>query len=127
MVKMGEWHPSMIFLMDSSTSSTSSVRTSIRLCKRQAKFYVMANSSYRTQKWHITTLLGNLESTGGIRMTFEELLLKAKTGDKKAKDDIFQMYKPLLVKKSMLYNVFSEDLYQELSETVMECIIKFSI
>ena len=60
-------------------------------------------------------------------MTFEELLLKAKTGDKKAKEDTFQMYKPLLVKKSMLDKVFSEDLYQELSETVMECIIKFSI
>lgn len=60
-------------------------------------------------------------------MTFEELLLKARTGDKKAKDYIFQMYKPLLVKKSMLDNVFSEDLYQELSETVMECINKFRI
>lgn len=60
-------------------------------------------------------------------MTFEELLIKAKTGDKKAKEDIFQMYKPLLVKKSMLDNLFSEDLYQELSETVMECINRFCI
>lgn len=60
-------------------------------------------------------------------MTFEELLLKARTGDKKAKEDIFQMYKPLLVKNSILDNVFSEDLYQELSETVMECINKFRI
>lgn len=58
-------------------------------------------------------------------MSFEELLRKAQGGDKAAQEEIFQMYRPLLIKNSMDTNVFDEDLYQELSATLMKCIFKF--
>ena len=60
-------------------------------------------------------------------MKFEELLKKAKNGDKDAQEEILQMYRPLLIKNSMDMNVFDEDLYQELSATLLQCIAKFRI
>lgn len=60
-------------------------------------------------------------------MKFEELLLHAQTGDRRAQEEIFQMYRPLLIKNSMDKNVFDEDLYQELSTTLLDCIHKFRI
>lgn len=60
-------------------------------------------------------------------MRFEELLLQAQTGEKRAQEEIFQMYRPLLIKNSMNRNVFDEDLYQELSSTLLNCIYKFRI
>lgn len=63
----------------------------------------------------------------GFRISFEELLRKAKCGDKAAQEEIFQMYRPLLMKNSMDANVLDEDLYQELSATLMLCIKKFRI
>ena len=60
-------------------------------------------------------------------MTFEELLLQAKKGDVRARAEIFRMYRPLLVKHSMDNNVFDEDLFQELSAVLLQCIKKFSI
>ena len=60
-------------------------------------------------------------------MSFEELLRKAQGGDKAAQEEIFRMYRPLLIKNSMDTNVFDEDLYQELSATLMKCIFKFQI
>jgi len=63
----------------------------------------------------------------GLRMSFEELLKKAQSGDKDAQEEIFQMYRPLLIKHSMDMNVFDEDLYQELSATLLQCILKFQI
>lgn len=60
-------------------------------------------------------------------MKFELLLRQAQKGDKEAQEEIFQMYRPLLIKKSMDNNVFDEDLYQELSATLMNCIRKFVI
>lgn len=60
-------------------------------------------------------------------MRFEELLLQAQTGGKRAQEEIFQMYRPLLIKNSMNRNVFDEDLYQELSSTLLNCIYKFRI
>ena len=51
----------------------------------------------------------------------------AKNGDEQAKEEIFRMYQPLVIKNSMYMQVFDEDLYQELSETVLECINKFRI
>lgn len=63
----------------------------------------------------------------GFRMGFEELLRKAQGGDKAAQEEIFRMYRPLLIKNSMDANIFDEDLYQELSETLMKCIFKFRI
>lgn len=58
-------------------------------------------------------------------MTFEELLEKAQSGDKTAQEEIYQMYRPLLIKNAMNNNIFDEDLYQELSATLLQCIYKF--
>lgn len=55
------------------------------------------------------------------------LLRQAQKGDKEAQEEIFRMYRPLLIKNSMDNNVFDEDLYQELSATLMNCIRKFVI
>ena len=60
-------------------------------------------------------------------MSFEMLLRQAQKGDKEAQEEIFRMYRPLLIKNSMDNNVFDEDLYQELSATLMNCIRKFII
>ena len=60
-------------------------------------------------------------------MNFEMLLERAKTGDKEAQEVIFRMYRPLLIKNAMEQNVFEEDLYQELSATLLNCIRKFRI
>ncbi len=60
-------------------------------------------------------------------MNFELLLRQAQKGDKTAQEEIFRMYRPLLIKNSMDNNVFDEDLYQELSATLMNCIKKFVI
>lgn len=60
-------------------------------------------------------------------MEFEELLEAARQGDLKAQEEIIKMYRPLLMKNSMERNVFDEDLYQELSITLLNCIMKFRI
>ena len=60
-------------------------------------------------------------------MRFEELLRKAQMGDLKALEEVFIMYRPLLIKNAMDNNVFDEDLYQELSATLIQCIMKFKI
>lgn len=60
-------------------------------------------------------------------MNFEMLLERAKAGDKEAREEIFRMYRPLLIKNLMDRNVFDEDLYQELSATLLNCIQKFQI
>ena len=58
-------------------------------------------------------------------MEFEEVLRKAQAGDMEAKEEILRMYRPLLVNNSMGNNVFDEDLYQELSATLLHCIKNF--
>lgn len=60
-------------------------------------------------------------------MEFENLLEAARQGDLKAQEEIIKMYRPLLMKNSMERNVFDEDLYQELSITLLNCIMKFRI
>lgn len=60
-------------------------------------------------------------------MKFELLLERAKAGDQEAREEIFRLYRPLLIKHSMDWNVFDEDLYQELSATLLNCIRKFRI
>lgn len=60
-------------------------------------------------------------------MNFEQLLKKAQDGNKDAQQEIFRMYRPLLIKNSMDRNVFDEDLYQELSATLLNCIRKFVV
>ena len=48
-------------------------------------------------------------------MSFDELLYRAKAGDMDAKAEIFAMYRPLLIKYSLVNRRFDEDLYQELA------------
>ena len=60
-------------------------------------------------------------------MSFEKLLWKSQNGDKEAQEEIFQMYRPFIIKNSMDANIFDEDLYQELSATLIKCIFKFQI
>ena len=61
------------------------------------------------------------------RMSFEKLLEQAKSGDRNAQEEIFRMYRPLLIKNAMEQNRFEKDLYQELSATLLNCIRKFQI
>jgi len=60
-------------------------------------------------------------------MKFEDLLSRAKRGDKDAQEEIFRMYRPLLVKNSMNMDIFDEDLFQELSATLLHCIALFKL
>lgn len=60
-------------------------------------------------------------------MSFKELLIRAQSGDAQASQDILEMYKPLLVRESILDGVFDEDMYQELCLTLLYCIKKFRI
>lgn len=58
-------------------------------------------------------------------MNFKELLLQAKAGRESAIVSILEMYKPLLIKNSIINGRFDEDLYQELSITLLKCIRSF--
>lgn len=58
-------------------------------------------------------------------MNFKELLLQAKEGSEAAVIAIFEMYRPLLIKNSIINGNFDEDLYQELSVTLLKCIYMF--
>ncbi|MBQ5642611.1 MAG: helix-turn-helix domain-containing protein [Bacteroidaceae bacterium] len=60
-------------------------------------------------------------------MKFQDLLLRAKAGEQDAIHTILEMYKPLLLKESIVLGVFDEDLYQELCITVVHCIEMFKI
>lgn len=55
-------------------------------------------------------------------MIFKELLLRAKSDDEAAMSEIVTMYKPLLVKESIVYGTFDEDLFQELCLTCLRCV-----
>lgn len=46
-------------------------------------------------------------------MEFKEMLKYAKAYDKRAMMDIIEMYRPLLISKSVVNGKFDEDLYQE--------------
>ena len=55
-------------------------------------------------------------------MNFEEVLYRAQTGDKEAVLQILEMFRPLLIKNSLVNGRFDEDLYQELRLEVLKCI-----
>lgn len=55
-------------------------------------------------------------------MNFEELLFLAKTEDETAILQILEMYRPLLIKNSLVNGKFDEDLYQELQIELLKCI-----
>ena len=58
-------------------------------------------------------------------MSFKELLIRAKAGDNEAKQEMLELYRPLLVKTSLINGCFDEDLYQELCIVFMRCIDRF--
>ena len=58
-------------------------------------------------------------------MNFEEVLYRSQTGDKEAVLQILEMFRPLLIKNSLVNGRFDEDLYQELRLEVLKCIRGF--
>jgi hypothetical protein len=60
-------------------------------------------------------------------VNFKELLLRAKDGEAFAVERIAEMYRPLLIKESIVNGVFDEDLYQELWLTLLNCVRKIKI
>lgn len=60
-------------------------------------------------------------------MRFKELLLQAKAGDEKAFGELLIMYRPLLLKESIVDGIFDEDLYQELCIVFLRCIKRFRL
>ncbi len=60
-------------------------------------------------------------------MEFEALLCAARQGDATSKERLFFMYRPLIIKSSMVEGSFREDLYQVLSLTFLKCIDKFDV
>lgn len=60
-------------------------------------------------------------------MNFKELMLRAKENEKAAVDEILAMYRPLLLKESIIDGIYDEDLYQELCLTLLNCIRKFRV
>ena len=55
-------------------------------------------------------------------MNFEEVLFRAQMGDQEAILKILEMFRPLLIKNSLINGRFDEDLYQELRIEVLKCI-----
>ena len=60
-------------------------------------------------------------------MSFYEKLVRAKQGEAMAIEEIFMMYRPLLIKEAISYGVFDEDLYQELCLLMFLCVQKFNL
>lgn len=60
-------------------------------------------------------------------MNFKEILTRAKENDTHAVNEIAAMYKPLLIKESIVNGIFDEDLYQELWLTFINCMRKIRL
>lgn len=60
-------------------------------------------------------------------MNFKELITRSKAGDQAATEAILNMYRPLLVKESLIDGLFDEDLFQELCITLLHCLVKFQL
>ena len=58
-------------------------------------------------------------------MDFKSLLLSAKFGDTAAFENLFLMYRPLLLKESVVEGKFDEDLFQELCIVFVRCVHRF--
>ncbi len=60
-------------------------------------------------------------------MRFKDLLLRAKFGEENAVTELLMMYRPLLLKESIVDGMFDEDLYQELCIVFLRCIQRFRL
>lgn len=58
-------------------------------------------------------------------MSFEEILFQAKQGEQAAIEQILDMYRPMLIRNSLINGWFDEDLYQELVIETLKCIQRF--
>ena len=58
-------------------------------------------------------------------MEFERVLFRAKQGDEKAIEQILEMFRPMLIRNSLIQGVFDEDLYQEFVIETLKCIQHF--
>lgn len=58
---------------------------------------------------------------------FRDLLLAAKGGDEDAFSELLEIYKPLLIRYSMINGQFNEDLYQEQCITLLRCVSTFEV
>lgn len=62
-----------------------------------------------------------------MMIDFKILLLRAKENDPAAYAEILTMYKPLLLKESIMDGSFDEDLYQELCVTLVNCVRRIQV
>ena len=60
-------------------------------------------------------------------MNFKELLERAKNNEELAFEKLVEMYKPLLIKESIVNGRFDEDLHQELWLVFIGCVMKIKI
>ncbi len=60
-------------------------------------------------------------------MRFKDLLLRAKFGEENAVTELLIMYRPLLLRESIVEGMFDEDLYQELCIVFLRCIQRFRL
>lgn len=58
---------------------------------------------------------------------FVEMLVKAKNGDSKSKEELLNMYRPLLYKEALVDGIFDEDLFQELCLVFLTCVSRFNV
>ena len=60
-------------------------------------------------------------------MSFTEMLVRAKQGEEVYMEKVWTMYRPLIIKKSLVNGIFDEDLYQELSVELVKSIRNFRV
>ena len=60
-------------------------------------------------------------------ITFKNLLIKAKSGDRDAQEKLLCIYNPLLIKNSIVDGEYDEDLYQELCLKFIMCLKYFEV
>lgn len=59
-------------------------------------------------------------------MNFRILIKKAQNGDDASFEEILKMYRPLIMKESIINGSFDEDLYQEQCIVLNKCIKQFN-
>ena len=60
-------------------------------------------------------------------MNFSDVLAKAKANNEEAIAQLLEMYRPLLIKGSVINGIFDEDLYQEQRMVFKKCIERFKL
>lgn len=60
-------------------------------------------------------------------MNFEEMLERAKNGEETALTEMLELYRPLLMKGSIINDSFDEDLYQEQCIVLLKSIRQFRV